>query len=115
MKLSAPAYLASYFLSMLGNSIAAVALPLIVLRTTGSVLGTGSVAAATAIPAIFAGLFMGIVIDRFNRRNCSVVTDLISALSVAALPIIDQLTGLNLFWFILMGIVGSLGDLPGMA
>lgn len=115
MKFAAPAYLASYFLSILGNSIAAVALPLIVLRTTGSVLGTGSVAAATAIPAIFAGLFMGVVIDRFNRRDCSIVTDLISAFSIAALPIVDQIFGLTLSWFILLGIVGSLGDLPGLA
>lgn len=115
MKLAVPAYLASYFLSILGNSIAAIALPLIVLSTTGSVLGTGSVSAATAIPAIFAGLFMGVAMDRFNRRNCSVVTDLISTLSVAALPVIDQITGLSLFWFILFGIVGSLGDLPGLA
>ncbi|NIJ35652.1 MFS family permease [Sphingopyxis panaciterrae] len=115
MKLAAPAYLASYFLSILGNSIAAIALPLIVLQKTGSVLGTGSVAAATAIPAIFAGLFMGVVIDRFNRRDCSIVTDLISAASVAALPIVDQISGLTLSWFILLGIVGSLGDLPGLA
>lgn len=115
MKLSAPAYLASYFLSILGNSIAAVALPLIVLDKTGSVLGTGSVAAATALPAIFAGLFMGVVIDRFNRRDCSVITDLISAFSVAALPIVDHISGLTLSWFILLGIVGSLGDLPGLA
>lgn len=115
MKLAAPAYLASYFLSILGNSIAAIALPLIVLQKTGSVLGTGSVAAATAIPAIFAGLFMGVVIDRFNRRDCSIVTDLISAASVAALPIVDQVSGLTLSWFILLGIVGSLGDLPGLA
>lgn len=115
MKLAAPAYLASYFLSILGNSIAAIALPLIVLQKTGSVLGTGSVAAATAIPAIFAGLFMGVVIDRFNRRDCSIVTDLISAASVAALPIVDHIWGLTLSWFILLGIAGSLGDLPGLA
>lgn len=115
MKLAAPAYLVSYFLSILGNSIAAIALPLIVLSMTGSVLGTGSVAAATAIPAIFAGLFMGVVIDRFNRRDCSILTDLVSAFAIAALPVVDQVFGLTLSWFILFGIVGSLGDLPGLA
>ena len=47
-------YLASYFLSLLGNSIASIALPLIVLQTTGSVLGAGAVAAASAIPAVLA-------------------------------------------------------------
>ena len=107
-------YLASHVLSLLGNSIAGIALPLIVLSTTGSALGAGTVAAATAIPAVLAGLFMGVVIDRINRRTSSVVTDLISAASIAALPIVDLVSGLNLGWFVLFGIIGSLGDVPGM-
>lgn len=114
MKLVPVAYLASYLLSLLGNSIAGVALPLIVLQVTGSALGAGAVAAATAIPAVLAGLLMGVVIDRINRRTSSVVTDLVSAAAVAALPLIDLLSGLSLGWFILFGIIGSLGDVPGM-
>lgn len=108
------AYLASYVLSLLGNSIAAIALPLIVLQSTGSPLGAGVVAAATALPAVVAGLFMGVVIDRINRRTSSVVTDLISAAAIAALPIVDLVTDLNVGWFVLFGILGSLGDVPGM-
>ena len=114
MRLSPLAYLSSYVLSLLGNSIAAIALPLIVLQTTGSALGAGVVAAATAIPAVVAGLAMGVVIDRINRRTSSVITDLISAASIAALPIVDLITGLSLGWFVLFGIIGSLGDVPGM-
>ncbi|MAB81620.1 MFS transporter [Microbacterium sp. UBA3394] len=114
MKLVPVAYLASYLLSLLGNSIAGVALPLIVLQVTGSALGAGAVAAATALPAVLAGLVMGVVIDRINRRTSSVVTDLVSAASIAALPVIDLITGLSLGWFILFGIIGSLGDVPGM-
>ncbi|MGO2750794.1 MAG: MFS transporter [Pseudoclavibacter sp.] len=114
MNLLPVTYLASHVLSLFGNSIAGIALPLIVLSTTGSALGAGTVAAATAIPAVLAGLFMGVVIDRINRRTSSVVTDLISAASVAALPIIDLISGLSLGWFVLFGIIGSLGDVPGM-
>jgi len=114
MRLVPFAYLGSYLLSLLGNSIAAVALPLIVLQATGSVLGAGTVAAATAVPALLAGLLMGVVIDRVNRRTSSVVTDLVSAASIAALPIVDALTGLNLGWFVLLGVIGSFGDIPGM-
>ncbi|QEW03040.1 MFS transporter [Microbacterium lushaniae] len=114
MRLIPFAYLASYLLSLLGNSIAGVALPLIVLQVTGSALGAGAVAAATAVPAVLAGLLMGVVIDRINRRTSSVLTDLVSAAAVAALPLIDMLSGLSLGWFILFGIVGSLGDVPGM-
>ncbi|MCP2635248.1 MFS transporter [Microbacterium sp. HD4P20] len=114
MRLIPFAYLASYLLSLTGNSIAGVALPLIVLQVTGSALGAGAVAAATAVPAVVAGLLMGVVIDRINRRTSSVVTDLVSAAAVAALPLIDMLSGLSLGWFILFGIIGSLGDVPGM-
>lgn len=113
MRLVPVAYLASYLLSLLGNSIAGIALPLIVLQVTGSALGAGAVAAATAVPAVFAGLLMGVVIDRINRRTSSVVTDLVSAASIAALPLVDMLSGLTLGWFVLFGIVGSLGDVPG--
>src|SRR5690606_38636321 len=47
-------------------------------------------------------------------RTSSVVTDLVSAAAVAALPLIDMLSGLSLGWFILFGVIGSLGDVPGM-
>ncbi|MDR1512990.1 MAG: MFS transporter [Propionibacteriaceae bacterium] len=114
MKLVPVAYLSSYLLSLLGNSIAGVALPLIVLRVTGSPLGAGVVAAATAVPAVLAGLLMGVVIDRINRRTSSVVTDLVSAASIAALPLVDLVSGLSLGWFVLFGVIGSLGDVPGM-
>lgn len=114
MRFITGAYLSSYALSLLGNSIAGVALPLIVLQATGSALGAGTVAAATAVPAVIAGLLMGVVIDRINRRTSSVVTDLISAAAVAALPIVDAITGLSLGWFILFGIIGAVGDVPGM-
>ena len=107
-------YLASYTLSLLGNSIAAVVFPLIVLQLTGSLLSTGILVATTALPAFLAGLFAGVVIDRVNRRTSSVVADLISAASIAALPVVDLITGLDLGWFILFGILGAFGDVPGM-
>ncbi|MFC4015429.1 MFS transporter [Nonomuraea purpurea] len=106
-------YLASHLLSLLGNGIAAVALPLIVLQTTGSPLGTAALAAATAVPAVLVGLLSGVVIDRINRRTASVVSDVVSAVSVAALPLVDLLWGLDLVWFIVLGILGSFGDVPG--
>lgn len=114
MRLVPLAYLGSYVLSLLGNSIAAIALPLIVLQSTGSTLGAGAVAAATAVPALLAGLLMGVVIDRVNRRSSSVATDLISAASIAALPLLDLFTDLNVGLFVLFGVIGSLGDIPGM-
>lgn len=107
-------YLTSYGFSSLGNSVAAVVLPLVVLATTGSALDAGVVAAATAGPAVLSGLFMGGLIDRFDRRTMSVVTDLVAAVGIAALPIIDLVSELSLGWFVLFGIVASFGDVPGL-
>lgn len=114
MNRSVLAYLTSYGISFLGNSVAAVVRPLVVLQTTGSALDAGLVAAATALPALVAGLFMGSVVDRYDRRRVSVLTDVISAAAVAALPIVAIFTDLSLGWFVLFGILGSFGDVPGL-
>jgi MFS family permease len=78
-------YLASFGSSLLGNSITAIALPLLVLMTTGSPLGAGAVAIAAAVPSAIAGLLMGSVIDRINRRTAAILSDVISAVAVLIL------------------------------
>ena len=110
----AVAYLSSHFLSFLGNGILAVALPLIVLQTTGSPLSVGAVSTATAVPALIVGLAAGVLIDRVNRRTCSILSDLLSAGAVVAIPVVDLLWGLNITWLVALAIVGSFGDVPGM-
>lgn len=74
----------------------------------------GALAIICAIPQVLAGVFGGALLDRFNRRDLSVVSDLISAASIAALPIIDATVGLSFGWFVVCGIVGAVGDIPGM-
>lgn len=107
-------YFGSYSLSLLGNGIASVLFPLLVLAHTGDVLAAGTVAAVTAGVGTVVGVFAGVVVDRVNRRTVSVASDLLSAGSVAALPIVDALWGLNLAWFIGLGVVGAFGDMPGL-
>lgn len=107
-------YLASFTASLLGNSITAIALPLVVLFTTGSPLGAGIVAIATAVPAALAGLLMGTLIDRINRRTIAILADVISAAALVILPIVHLTIGLNLGWFITVAILSSFGDVPGI-
>ncbi|ART72942.1 MFS transporter [Mycobacterium dioxanotrophicus] len=114
MPLIAVAYLSSHFLSFLGNGILAVALPLIVLQTTGSPLSVGAVSTATAVPALLVGLCAGVLIDRVNRRTCSIISDLVSAAAVAAIPLVDMGNGLTIGWLVALAILGSFGDVPGM-
>lgn len=107
-------YLGSYSISLLGNGISSVLFPLLVLARTGDILAAGILASVTAAVSVVAGLLAGVVLDRVNRRAVAIVSDLLSATSVAALPIVDALWGLNLSWFIALGILGAFGDVPGM-
>ncbi len=110
----APRFLASSALSLLGNSIAGVALPLILLATTGDALAAGTLALICAVPQMLIGVVGGAALDRFNRRDISILSDLISAASVALIPIVDMVWGLNFGWFVVLGLVGAVGDIPGM-
>ena len=107
-------YLTSYSLSLLGNGIASVLFPLLVLAKTGDILAAGVIASVTAAVSAVAGVLAGAVVDRVNRRTVSIISDILSAASIASLPLVDSLWGLNLTWFIALGIVGAFGDIPGM-
>lgn len=107
-------YFASYGLSLLGNGVASAVFPLLVLARTGDVLAAGLIAGVTTGVAAVVGVLGGVIIDRFNRRNVSIVSDVISAAAIASLPLIDATIGLNLTWFIVIAFLGALGDVPGM-
>lgn len=107
-------FLAASALSLLGNSVAGIALPLILLTTTGDPLAAGTLAIICAVPQVLAGVLGGAVLDRLNRRSVSIFSDIVSALCVAALPIIDMTAGLSFGWFALFGVLGAVGDIPGM-
>lgn len=107
-------FLVASALSLLGNSVAGIALPLILLATTGDPLAAGTLALACAVPQVLAGVLGGAVLDRINRRDVSIAADIVSALCIAALPIVDMTVGLGFGWFVLFGILGAVGDIPGM-
>ena len=107
-------FLISNALSLLGNSIAAVALPLILLATTGDALAAGTLALICAVPQMIIGIVGGAALDRFNRRTISIISDIVSAASVALIPVVDMVWGLNFGWFVALGLLGAVGDIPGM-
>lgn len=107
-------YFGSFSLSLLGNGIAAVLFPLLVLARTGDLLAAGILASINAAVAAIVSVCAGVVVDRLNRRTVSIVSDLLSAASIAALPVVDAIWGLNLGWFIALSVIGTFGDAPGM-
>lgn len=101
-------------LSLLGNSVAGVVIPLILLARTGDALAAGTLALICAVPQMVVGLVGGALLDRINRRDVSIVSDFVSAASVALLPIVDIVWGLDFGWFVILGLLGAVGDIPGM-
>lgn len=108
-------YLISDGLSLIGNAIAGVVLPLVLLARTGDVMAAGSLALICAVPQFVCGVLGGALLDRMNRRTVCIVSDLISALSCMMLPVIDEIWGLSFGWFVLCGLIGAVGDVPGMS
>ncbi|MES0833793.1 MFS transporter [Nocardiopsis tropica] len=114
MRRSSAVYFASYALSLLGKGIAAVVMPLLVLDRTGDVLAAGVLAGAATAASAVTGLVAGLLVDRVDRRRVSVASDLLAALTVAALPVVDALRGLDMAWFLALGVVGAVVRAPGM-
>lgn len=108
------AYFAADFASLLGNAAMALTLPWLVLARTGDAGAAGLVAFATAAPAFLAAVLGGSIMDRIGRRTLTIVADVGSALSVSLLFLVDSALGLTLGWFIALGVLGALFDVPGM-
>ncbi len=104
------------FLSHIGNQIAAVAIPLLVLEYTRSPLATGLVGAAAVVPVILAAVVGGRSIDRIGAWRVSVVADALSFLSVLALPAVI-LSFVDIPLPLILGLVfmGALFDPTGVA
>ncbi|ONI87464.1 hypothetical protein ALI144C_08695 [Actinosynnema sp. ALI-1.44] len=102
-------------LSVAGNAITGIAVPWLVLERTGSPGLAGLMAAAALGPLALSTLFGGALIDRWGRRRLSIIADILSALAVAALPVLDSTLGLNTALIAVLVALGALFDGPGMA
>ena len=74
--------------SGLGDRIATIALYLLIFDLTGNPVDLGLLAATQIIPAIVLGPVAGLVCDRLPRKSIMVAGDIVSALVVAAIPLV---------------------------
>ncbi|MGW1519773.1 MFS transporter [Streptomyces sp. NPDC002287] len=75
-------------LSVVGGSLSLVALPLLVLAATGSLVQMGLITVVTGGTGILTGLFAGHVVDRCDRRRLMIACDLLRGLLLGALPLV---------------------------
>lgn len=104
---------AAQTLASFGNSLAAVAIPWFVLQTTGSSTRTGLTAAVAGVAAFLSMAFGSAAVDRFGYRRMSVISDALSLISVAAIPLVYHLWGLSFASLVALIFVGGLLDSPG--
>jgi MFS family permease len=109
------ALVAANTVSLLGNVVAAVAIPWFVLVTTGSATRTGVAAFFTTLPLALGALFGGAVADRVGLRRTSVAADLASGAAIAGIPILHAAGALDFWLLIGLGVLGSAFDGPGQA
>ncbi|MCU0564998.1 MAG: MFS transporter [Oculatellaceae cyanobacterium Prado106] len=102
--------LTAYAASVIGTMIAGVALPWFVLELTNDAAAAGTVAFVNTIPLIIGTLFGGVYVDRVGRRQASILSDAISSLSVAAIPLIHGFLGIQFWQLLLLTFIGSLLD-----
>ncbi len=100
-------------LSGMSNGVVTIAVPWLVLNRTGSVAAAGIVAAISALPGVLAAPLSGWAVDHFGRRVVSIISDLLSAVSVAAIPLVALVTDLTLPWIIALAMLGAVFDPAG--
>ncbi|MEU2267859.1 MFS transporter [Streptomyces olindensis] len=75
-------------LSVLGDSFALIALPLLVLQSTGSVARMGLLTAVGGAAAVVAAVFAGAVVDRVDRRRLLIACDLVRMVLYGVIPLV---------------------------
>jgi MFS family permease len=99
--------------SRTGNVMTLLAVPWFVLQTTGSAARTGIVAAFHFLPVVIASFFGGALVDRLGFRRMSVISDIASAVTVAAIPALYLTVGLPFPLLLVLVFLGALLDAPG--
>lgn len=114
MKVSHSKLLAmSAFFGTTGNSAVHVAIPWLVLETTGSSAQAGIVLGLSGLSVIFTAPLIGGLIAILGARPVSVWADIISGTSVLLFPIIGTLFGLNIASLLVIAIFGAMFDPAG--
>ncbi|MCI4364987.1 MAG: MFS transporter [Thermoplasmata archaeon] len=102
----------SQLISQSGDFVFEVALLWLVLEVTGSVFAVGLVVAVTLIPAVVLGPFLGVYIDRWDRRTILLLTNVAEGTVVAALSalLLTHAVGLSVI-LVIVFLLGTGGQL----
>jgi MFS family permease len=77
-------------ISMIGDWMLFIALPIYVYKLTGSALATSTMFIAEMIPSLLLGSVAGVFVDRWNRKRIMVITNLLLALGLLPLILVHS-------------------------
>jgi predicted MFS family arabinose efflux permease len=90
-------FLGGLLISRLGDALYTFALPWISYELTRSAVVMGSLYATGVLPVVLFGPVVGVVVDRWDRRRAMWITDVVRALLVGLIPML-QMAGLLKLW-----------------
>ncbi|MCP3873264.1 MAG: MFS transporter [Desulfobacteraceae bacterium] len=100
--------LTGQFVSQIGDKFHMIALSFWVLKTTGSSAKMGAVLAASLIPSLILGFISGTFIDRYNRKNIIIGTDVIRGVIIAVFAALFYFEAMNFYVILIMQILLSI-------
>lgn len=98
-------------ISLLGTRVSMIAIPWLVLITTGSPTRTGLVAFAEITPMVLLKAFGGPLVDRVGPRRLAITADSLSCVVVGTIPLLHHAGALS--FPVLLGLVAVGGALRG--
>ncbi|HEY7525947.1 MAG TPA: MFS transporter [Candidatus Limnocylindria bacterium] len=93
-------------ISTIGDALTSLAAGIIVFQVTHSILNVGIMLMVSSIPTLVFGLIAGVIVDRYDRKAIMVVTVVLQAGLVAAIPLSLALTG-SIFWLYLIVLLSA--------
>jgi MFS family permease len=108
-------WLTAEAVSLVGTRISMIAIPWLVLVTTGSPTQTGLVAAAEITPLVLLKAAGGPLVDRIGPRRVAITVDLLSMVAVGLIPLLHSAGALTFpLLLVLVAVAGGLRG-PGDA
>ncbi len=104
-------WLTAECISLLGTRVSMIAIPWLVLTTTGSATQTGLVAFAEITPMVLLKAVGGPLVDRVGPRRMAITVDLLSFVVVGLIPLLHHTGALT--FPVLLGLVAVAGALRG--
>jgi MFS family permease len=108
-------WLTAEAVSLLGTRVSMIAIPWLILVTTGSATRTGLVAAVELTPLVILKATGGPLVDRVGPRRMAITADLLSMVSVGLIPVLHSAGHLTFGALLVLVAVGGALRGPGDA